>query len=147
MVCSEARNAGTRFRLKSVVGEAERASADKGDGVSDMDKRKKYRLYAMPVNAKSVDMAQNERFSRATAWYVLIYTDSDTAPENSVEIDENEVNRLSSADRDWLLECNMELIVEDAKAREKEIAQSIGEKIKQLEIALESAKNGGTNNA
>ena len=112
-----------------------------------MDKRKKYRLYAMPVNAKSVDMAQNERFSRATAWYVLIYTDSDTAPENSVEIDENEVNRLSSADRDWLLECNMELIVEDAKAREKEIAQSIGEKIKQLEIALESAKNGGTNNA
>lgn len=103
-------------------------------------KAEKYRLFAMPVNAESVKLAQKSIFSRVTAWYVLVYT-TDTSIDGAANIDGDDIERLSSADRDWLLACNMKLIAEDAKRREKEISQTIGEKIERLEKALEQAKN------
>ena len=100
-----------------------------------------YRLFAMPVGAKEIEAAEKERFARITPLYVLVYTDSAPPTDNSVEITEDDVERLSGSDRDWLLLCNMALIAEDAKRREKEISSTLGEKIERLERALEEASN------
>lgn len=110
------------------------------------DKEKKtYRLYALAVNQDNVAEAQNHRFSRITPLYLLIYSENKLSESNSVEITEKDIERLTSADRDWLLGCNMALIVEDAKRREKEISISIGEKIERLEKALEEASKQSEN--
>ena len=99
---------------------------------------KTYRLYAMPVSQESVETAEMHRFSRITPFYLLIYTEEKIS-ECAAEITENEVERLTSADRDWLLGCNIVLLTEDAMRREKEISVTLGEKIERLEKALEAA--------
>ena len=99
-----------------------------------------YRLYAMPTNNETAALAQENRFCRVTAAYVLIYTADEIETGKAVEISEDEVDRLASADRDWLLGCNLTLIAEDAKAREKEISAALSEKIEQLEKALEEVR-------
>lgn len=105
--------------------------------MEDMDKTV-YRLYALPVNSKTVEEAQAHRFSRITPLYLLIYSVATISAE-SVEITEADLDRLSSADRDWLLGCNLTIIAEDAKTREKEISETLGEKIERLEEALKAA--------
>lgn len=107
--------------------------------MADCGQKTTYRLFAMPVNAESVEVAEKSRFARITPFYLLIYTDGAMA-ESAAEITESEVERLTSADRDWLLGCNMVLLAEDAKKREKEISASLGEKINRLEQALEEAR-------
>ena len=104
--------------------------------MADMEKTV-YRLYALPVNSQTVAEAQAHRFARITPLYLLIYSVGTIA--DSVEITEAELDRLTSADRDWLLGCNLIIIAEDAKAREKEISITLGEKIERLEQALKAA--------
>ena len=98
---------------------------------------KNYRLFALGPGGGT--LAAAARFGRITPAYALVYTEG-AAPEQSVQIDETELDRLSSGDRDWLLGCNLALLEEDAKAREAEIAQRIGEQIERLEAALERAR-------
>jgi len=95
-----------------------------------------YRLYALPYGAAGVKSATQERFSRISDGYVLIYTAGE-APTGSAEITEDEIRRLSAADSRWLFDCNMVLLGEDARKREKEIIGSMNERLEKLEAALE----------
>lgn len=101
------------------------------------------------MNEKNVRAAQEHRFCRVTAFYVLIYTPDNLSEKDAAEIAGEDTERLSSADRDWLLSCNIALIAEDAMERENEISASLGERIGKLEEALRRAKEeaehgGGT---
>lgn len=106
-------------------------------------KKTVYRLYAMSLAETTERAIEQCRFCRVTPFYALIYTADETAPQHSVEIEGEDVERLSSADRDWLLGCNMTLIAEDAREREKEISAELSDKIEKLEQALKQAKEQG----
>ncbi len=101
----------------------------------------KYRLFALPVNDETIAATDNERFCRVTPFYVLVYTDAADGcmPNLAVEIVGEDIERLSAADRDWLLSCVIVMLNEDAQKREAEIAESLGERIERLEIELEKA--------
>lgn len=98
-----------------------------------------YRLYAMRVTEETAAIAEAARFSYINRDYVMIYTADEAPRTGAVEITEKETDLLGSRDRDWLLACNMTLLAEDARRREKEISATLGEKIERLEKALEEA--------
>ena len=106
-------------------------------------KKTVYRLYAMSLAETTEKAIEQYRFCRVTPFYTLIYTADETPPKHSVAIEGEDVERLSSADRDWLLGCNMTLIAEDMKDREKEITADLSAKIEQIEKMLEEAKRQG----
>lgn len=112
-------------------------------GAYSVNKDKKvYKLFAMPIKDTTEEAIEHYRFCRVTPLYALVYTAGEQ-PANSAEVEENDIECLSLADRHWLLECNIELIAEDAKAREQEISAALSEKIEKLEQALEEAKKQG----
>ena len=96
-----------------------------------------YRLYAMRRDEQTEAEAKRHRFSRI-ADYVLVYTAKGVEGIPAAEIAGEDEALLSGADRDWLLACNIVLLAEDAKRREKAISVSLGEKIERLERALEA---------
>lgn len=100
-----------------------------------------YKLYALPLNGITEEAIDSFRFCRVTPLYALVYTAGEQ-PANSAEVEESDLECLSLADRHWLLECNIVLIAEDAKAREQEISAALSEKIEKLEQALKEAKQG-----
>ena len=109
-------------------------------------KKTVYRLFAMSLADTTEKAIEQYRFCRVTTFYTLVYTADETPPENAIVIEGEDVERLSSADRDWLLGCNMTLIAEDMKDREKEITADLSQKIEKLEQALEEAKRTGGQN-
>lgn len=108
--------------------------------MSEENGKTEYRLFAMPLNENTTEKAAEYRFCRVTSGYALVYTADGEPTGQSAEITESDIEYLSSADRDWLLGCNITLIAEDAKAREQEISAVLSEKIEQLEKALAEAK-------
>lgn len=107
-----------------------------------------YRLFAMPMGKDSMDTAAKERFSRATASYILVYTDGD-APENSVEISGENQKRLSEQDERWLLDCNLIILTELAKAHESEIAADMKNRMEKAKEIIDQIweQRGGIKNA
>lgn len=105
-----------------------------------MAKKKKivYHLYALPMSEKAVETAQKERFSRICAGYALIYTQG--AVEGGVEIGESESKLLSKVEAEWLQDCNIVIIAEEAKRNEKKILSSLSNRMTVLEQALAEAK-------
>ena len=99
-----------------------------------------YRLYALELTVDNAKKAADWRFSRVTIdpfpGYVLIYTDGE-APDEAIEITKSTIDRLSAQDEQWLRDCNIVILAEEAKKHESEIAASMGERIDALEKALE----------
>ena len=101
--------------------------------------KKRFRLYAMKATEETVAAAASERFSRITASYVLIYKNG-KKPENSVEIAGGSLRVLSSAEREWILDCNTLLILEATAKKGSEIRAAVSEKISVLERELEAQR-------
>lgn len=101
--------------------------------------RKTFKLYALPTTPETIEKAAAERFSRATARYVLIYT-HEQAPSNSTEIGIEEITRLTKEDSDWLADCNFLILSDEMKRNEREIAGEIEKKLNDLETALKAEK-------
>ena len=99
-----------------------------------MARRKKYRLYAMPVNADNMEMAQKERFSRITPEYVLIYVKRRIS--DFPEITDKNIDIMSDKDRQWLSDCNMALIGEEVTRGRNDFLSDLSVKITELERAL-----------
>lgn len=108
---------------------------------------KSFRLYAMPTKPDTVDRLENQRFSRITPDYSLVYTDGD-APDGSAELKDNDAKRLTRGDENWLLSCNLILIKEEIAKRKPEMLRALGEKLDSLEAMLkelsEEAKREGS---
>ena len=98
-----------------------------------------YKLYAVGVTTESMKEVSTERFCRITPFYILVYTAGD-APKNSVEMTQTETHRLSEQDEQWLRDCNIVIIAEEAKKRESEIAADMAERLSRLEDALKEEK-------
>lgn len=109
-----------------------------------------YKLYALELNKDGIAEASQARFCRITPFYILVYLCGD-APANGIEITETETHRLTAADEQWLLDCNMAILAEEAKRHEKEIAEDMMKRIERLEQALqqeqEKLEDGGDGEA
>ena len=103
----------------------------------------KYKLYAFKPNEEGIEKAQKSRFSRVTKDYALIYS-AEEVP-NGVEITEENLFRLTSADSKWVQDCNFAIIFEETKKKEKEISNELSETINRLEQALQEAKESEEN--
>lgn len=105
--------------------------------------QKKYRLYALPLNANSIEKASKYRFSRATPTpapgYVLIYTDG-RKPNESVEIKNKDAERLSSADARWLYDSNAAIVADEIEKQKPEVLKSLSDSVEALERELEKVK-------
>lgn len=94
-----------------------------------------FRLYAMPTKPETVDRIENQRFSRITPDYSLVYTDGE-APDGSAELQESDAKRLTKADENWLLSCNLVLIKEEIARKKPEMLRMLGERLDSLETML-----------
>ena len=95
-----------------------------------------YRLYAMPTTPSTIDGMGHQRFSRITPEYSLVYTDKDQ-PRGSVEMKEEDATRLTAADENWLLGCNLTLIKEEIERKKPELLMRLAEKLENMEALLE----------
>lgn len=104
-----------------------------------------YRLYALPTTPAALDGMGPQRFSRVTPEYSLVYTDKEQ-PKGSVEMKEEDATRLSAADENWLLSCNLTLIKEEIERKKPELLRKLSEKIESMEAILaelsKEAKSG-----
>lgn len=99
----------------------------------------KYRLYVLPPDAKGLEKASAERFSRVTGSYVLVYTSEEL---DKPEITDAEIWRLSAEDGQWLERCNVTLLLEDFAQRQEQIWDAISEKMGRLSEALKAQESG-----
>ncbi len=98
-----------------------------------------YKLYAMELNRDNMRSAATERFSRATPFYILVYTNGEL-PENGIEIINDDKKRLTDEDERWVQDCNLIILAEQAKKNETKIAQDMQKRLEQMEQILEQAK-------
>ena len=102
-----------------------------------------YRLYALEMTVENAKKAADWRFSRVTVepfpGYVLVYTDG-ASPDGAIEITQSTIDRLSAQDEQWLRDCNIVILAEEARRHEAEIAASMSERIEALEEALKAEK-------
>lgn len=108
-----------------------------------------YRLFAAPVSAETVRRAADERFSRITTEYILIYRR--TKPKNlpCVEIKGADTARLTERDRAWLKDSILVLLAEAAAKAQEKSKERMNELIDNLEDALREEQermNEGTEN-
>ena len=110
-----------------------------------------YRLYALPPTWKSVEKAENERFSRITPTpspgYALIYT-AGAQPKGSRRITKEREKLLTAADIQWLIECGATILAEEAAKQQTDFMQKLSERVDALEVELqrkhdELAEKGG----
>lgn len=98
-----------------------------------------YKLYALTIDRDGIKTASEQRFSRITPFYILIYTDKE-APKDAIEIGEAELHRLTAADEQWLTDCNVTILLEETKKHEAEIAADLAKRMEKLEAALKVEK-------
>ena len=106
-----------------------------------MERKKKvqYRLYAALTTAEIIKEIAPFRFSRATSNYALVYTDKRMkAPW--VRMTEADASRLTSADYNWLNDCNLLIAAHNLSANEAEVAQNMSQKIDLFERALKEER-------
>lgn len=109
------------------------------------EKKKKitYRLYVTRTTEEVINAATDLRFVRITPKYTLIYSQNKNIMQNifhSIDytiIGDEELPRLSSADKDWLLDCNFTIIAEEAVKNKDLILQNMTDALKVLEQELE----------
>lgn len=110
--------------------------------------QKKYKLYALPLDAKSIEKAAKYRFSRATPnpapGYVLIYADG-RKPNDAVEITEKTASCLSPADVQWLIDSGAAILADEIEKNKPEVLKHLSESVETLENELAKVKrNEGT---
>lgn len=98
-----------------------------------------YKLYAVGVTPDNIKEVSSERFCRITPFYILVYT-AGNPPKDSVEMTQTETHRLSEQDEQWLYDCNIVILAEEAKKHETEIAADMAERLARLEAALKEEK-------
>jgi hypothetical protein len=81
------------------------------DFFKNIGKRTKYRMYILSLDKDNFRKALDERFSRITPLYILVYTNKQIKGASEIT-DENVFDELTRADREWLLGCNLVLINE-----------------------------------
>ena len=100
----------------------------------------KYELFALRSTDENMSRILSNRFSRVTPKYALVYTNKDAA-ENAVPIRNEDIRRLTKADEQWLLECNVRIIAEETKKSIHENGNKLNVMVDNLESALaEEAK-------
>lgn len=114
------------------------------------EKKKKkitYRLYVTRTTEDVINAATDLRFVRITPKYTLVYSQNKNIMQNifhSIDytiIGDEELPRLSSADKDWLLECNFTIIAEEAVKNKDLVLQNMTDALKVLEKELEKNRN------
>ena len=110
------------------------------------NQEKIYRLYALTITQESVEIAMMERFSRIAPGYILIYT-ADKQPKGSIEINGDDVKRLTKADSDWIMICAATLLRERMEQNQTQSMENLSRMVDQLSAALaaerEKIKTGG----
>ncbi len=110
------------------------------------NQEKIYRLYALTITQESVEIAMMERFSRIAPGYILIYT-ADKQPKGSIEINGEDVKRLTKADSDWIMICAATLLRERMEQNQMQSVENLSRMVDQLSAALaaerEKIKTGG----
>ena len=114
-----------------------------------------YRLFALRSSVATLDKLENERFVRANARYTLVLTKTEELNDDTVfttsglaaEVKAGDLNRLTTADRQWLSDCLSALLYEEMKAKEPEVSEKIGEQIKVLEEALKEQREKDRRNS
>lgn len=110
------------------------------------NQEKIYRLYALTITQESVEIAMMERFSRIAPGYILIYT-ADEQPKGSIEINGEDVKRLTKADSDWIMICAATLLRERMEQNQTQSMENLSRMVDQLSAALaaerEKIKTGG----
>ena len=110
------------------------------------NQEKIYRLYALTITQESVEIAMMERFSRIAPGYILIYT-ADKQPKGSIEINGENVKRLTKADSDWIMICAATLLRERMEQNQTQSMENLSRMVDQLSAALaaerEKIKTGG----
>ena len=99
------------------------------------NQEKIYRLYALTITQESVEIAMMERFSRIAPGYILIYTDG-TQPKGSIEINGEDVKRLTKADSDWIMICAATLLRERMEQNQTQSMENLSRMVDQLSEAL-----------
>lgn len=109
------------------------------------DQAKVYRLYALRVTQEAVETAMRERFSRIAPGYILIYT-AGARPEGGMEIDGENVKRLTKADEDWIMSCATALLRDRLEKEKPKTMEHLSRMIDELSSALaeERRKQAGT---
>lgn len=98
-----------------------------------------YRLYALNLTQENIGLALEQRFSRISSGYILIYTAGD-APEKSVEINGKELRRLTKADEDWIVECATRLLCGRLEKEEPKTMERLSQMVDQLSEALDAER-------
>lgn len=110
------------------------------------NQEKIYRLYALTITQESVEIAMMERFSRIAPGYILIYT-ADKQPKGSIEINGEDVKRLTKADSDWIMICAATLLRERMEQNQTQSMENLSRMVDQLSAAIaaerEKIKTGG----
>lgn len=110
------------------------------------NQEKIYRLYALTITQESVEIAMMERFSRIAPGYILIYT-ADKQPKGSIEINGEDVKRLTKADSDWIMICAATLLRERMEQNQTQSMENLSRMVDQLSAALaaerEKIRTGG----
>lgn len=110
------------------------------------NQEKIYQLYALTITQESVEIAMMERFSRIAPGYILIYT-ADKQPKGSIEINGEDVKRLTKADSDWIMICAATLLRERMEQNQTQSMENLSRMVDQLSAALaaerEKIKTGG----
>lgn len=101
-------------------------------------KRVSFRLYALPTTAEATARAGEHRFSRIAPSYTLIYTDR-RKPDGGILLGAKDAERLTEADKKWLLDCNLTIYAE-AIIREK--PDAVDHFFELLEQAIRQDLNG-----
>ena len=108
--------------------------------------KKVNRLFAMQPTPKAIEMAEKYRFVRITSEYMLVYAPP-RKPKGSVEITEQEMHRLTTADETWLIDCVAAMAAESILQNQGEGRKKLGSMIDQLETELkaelDAMKGGG----
>lgn len=108
-----------------------------------------YRLFAAPVSAETVRRAADERFSRITAEYILIYRKTKPKDLPCAEIKGADTEHLTERDRAWLKDSILVLLAEAAAKAQEKSKERMNELMDNLEDALREEQeklNEGTEN-
>lgn len=107
------------------------------------EKTEVWRLYVLPYAGEEIQSLAVERFYIANGLYILVYSNKE---REAKEMEESDLWRLNAQEKKWLEEANSILLMEDALKRKESIGESIKEKLRLLETALEKAETSEQKN-
>lgn len=100
------------------------------------DKKKTYKLCAMPTTVETTLAVERQRFSRITADYTLVYT-AGKIPPGGLKLTEADASRLTSADKRWLDDCNAVLISEAISKDSPRILSKLNDLLNTIESNIQ----------